>query len=173
MGHCVARSRCMKTELSEKIETGILNKDREAAATLLNRLLADEFVLLAKTRNFHWNVTGMDFTALHGLLQKQYEDLDATVDELAERVRALGHTPLGSLREFLEAARPREVPGKLLAPEKMVGALLEDHESVIRNLRQDLEACANKHHDAGTGDLLTGLMEKHEKTAWMLRSHLG
>ncbi len=163
----------MKTETEGKPEIGVLTKDREAVAGLLNRLLADEFVLLTKTRNFHWNVTGINFAPLHALFQKQYEELEGTVDELAERVRALGHVPLGSLREFLEAARLRETPGKLLAPEKMLAALLEDHESVIRNLRQDLEACAARHRDAGTSDMLTGLMESHEKTAWMLRSHLG
>ncbi len=162
----------METRAIPRTEIGVLEKDRLAVSALLNKLLADEFLLYAKTRNFHWNVTGMHFASLHALFEKQYEEVNEIVDQLAERVRALGHVSMGSLREFLDHSRLRELPGAMLPAERMVLALLEDHESLVRALRQDLEICAQR-HDAGTSDLLTGLMERHEKAAWMLRSHLG
>lgn len=162
----------METSTAARTEIGILEKDRRAVAELLNKLLSDEFMLYVKARNYHWNVTGMHFTALHAFFERQYEELDGIVDEVAERTRALGHVPPGSLKEFLDGARLRETPGKLLPAEKMLAALLDDHEAVIRALRQDLEACARL-NDAGTSDFLTGLMERHEKSAWMLRAHLG
>lgn len=162
----------MKTVTGPQAEIGILEKDRREVASMLNALLADEAVLAVKTRNFHWNATGMDFGALHALFEKQYQELDGIIDEVAERVRSLGLTPFGSLGEFLEGTRLREFPGAQIPAEKMLGALLDDHEQLARTLRQGLEACASRNHDAGTSDLLTGLLLRHEKLAWMLRSHL-
>ncbi len=153
-----------------RMDIGIETKNGQEVVTILNRLLADEYVLYTKTRNFHWNVTGPHFHDLHLFFQNQYEELDDIVDDVAERARSLGGTSLGSLREFVEHARLQEVGGGLRGSREMLAELLKDHEALIRQLRSDLEACDAKYGDAGTNDFLTGLMEKHEKMAWMLRA---
>lgn len=162
----------MKTNTGAQAEIGILERDRQAVADILRDILADEFTLYVKTRNFHWNVTGPNFAELHALFERQYEELNLFVDDVAERVRALGKVAPGSMAEFLEKASIKEVPGQAISAESMIGALLVDPESIIRALRQALQVCLDRHHDAGTSDFLTGIMEKHEKTAWMLRSYL-
>lgn len=162
----------MKIEAADGIKIGLDAEDREEVSAILNKLLADEFSLYVKTRNFHWNVTGIQFSALHTIFEGQYEQLDDIIDETAERVRSLGGVPSGSMRQFLKDSSLREIPGELLPAPEMLRLLLEDHEAVIRSLRRNLETCASKHHDAGTSDFLTGIMERHEKSAWVLRSHL-
>ena len=152
-----------------KARIGIGEKETANLGKILNTLLADEFVLYTKTRRFHWNVVGSDFGELHKFFEEQYEALDDIVDEVAERARALDVVSAGSLEEFGELTRLKEQAGKNPDAPGMLGALLEDHEAVIRNLRKDLET-AEKLGDAGTNDFLTGLMERHEKMAWMLRA---
>jgi starvation-inducible DNA-binding protein len=155
-----------------KLNIGIADKDRQAVAEILNTLLADEYVLYTKTRNFHWNVTGLQFNDLHKFFEAQYEELDDTVDEVAERARALGARALGTLEEFRQHTRLKETPGTVPAAKDMLSELLADHETIIRALRQDVEK-ADQSGDVGTNDFLTGLLEKHEKASWMLRSFLG
>jgi starvation-inducible DNA-binding protein len=152
---------------------GLKDADRAAVVDILNRLLADEVVLYVKTRNYHWNVVGSDFGELHKFFEEQYEKLEDFMDDTAERARALGGHALGTLSEYLKATRLPEAPGQYPKAEAMVAALLADHETIARALRQDLEACQSKHGDTGTADYLTGLMEEHEKMAWMLRAYLG
>jgi starvation-inducible DNA-binding protein len=154
------------------VNIGLDDSSRGGVARILDRLLADEFVLYIKTRRFHWNVVGPHFAELHRLFESQYEQLDDIVDEVAERARSLGGTAAGSLREFLELTRLAENAGDNPAAERMIAALLADHESLIRSLRADLETASDQYGDAGTGDFLTGLLERHEKMAWMLRAHL-
>ncbi len=155
-----------------RTDIGISDKNREEVVGILNNLLADEYLLYTKTRNYHWNVTGLHFHDLHKFFEAQYEELDEIVDEVAERARALGGRSMGTLKEFLKAARLKEYPGEVPPAKSMILKLLEDHEEIINLLRQDLETCAEKCKDMGTSDFLTGLMEKHEKTAWMLRACL-
>jgi starvation-inducible DNA-binding protein len=155
-----------------KASIGLSERQRAPVVKILNALLADEFVLYVKTRRFHWNVTGPDFAELHEFFEGQYEKLDEVIDEVAERARALDGFAAGSLAEFLELARLKENRGRNPDARTMVRELLADHESVIRQLRADLRACA-KLGDEGTTDFLTGLMEEHEKMAWMLRAYLG
>ncbi len=145
---------------------------REGVVEILNKLLADEFILGTKTRHCHWNVTGPHFHDLHKFFDAQYEELDAILDDVAERARALGGHAVGTLAEFVKLTRLSEQPGKYPAAPEMTARLLADHETVIRQLRGDLEKCANQFADAGTTDFLTGLMEQHEKMAWMLRAVL-
>ena len=154
-----------------RLEIGIDDKDRSHVAKGLRALLADEFVLSTKTRGFHWNVVGSDFSELHKLFETQYEVLGANIDEIAERIRTLGKPSPGSLGEFVADSRLKESAGKVAEGGEMLPDLLEDHEALIRILREDARS-AVKHGDEGTAGLLTGLIEKHEKTAWMLRSHL-
>ena len=151
---------------------GIPEKNRGAVAGILNALLADEYVLYTKTRKYHWNVTGPHFSELHKFFEAQYEALDQTIDEVAERARALGKEAFGTLAEFNEHTSLEENPGKNPDADGMIEDLLEDHETVVNHLRRDLKACAEKYDDTGTSDFLTGLMEGHEKMAWMLRSFL-
>ena len=149
---------------------GLNETQRRAVVDILNRLLADEVLLYIKTRNYHWNVVGPQFSELHKFFESQYDELDEIMDEVAERARALGGKAAGSMSEFLKLARLKEAAGG--DARKMIAELLGDHESVIRSLREDLAAVGEKHGDAGTNDFLTGLMEQHEKLAWMLRAHL-
>ena len=151
---------------------GISEKNRGAVAGILNALLADEYVLYTKTRNFHWNVTGLQFHDLHKFFEAQYEALDDIIDQVAERVRSLGGAPFATLVEFNKHTRIKESPGKKLSADQMLAELLKDHELVIREIREDLDAYLAKYGDAGTQDFVTGLMEQHEKMAWMLRSFL-
>lgn len=154
-----------------KANIGIGTKERTALGAILNTLLADEYVLYTKTRRFHWNVVGANFSELHKFFEEQYEALDDIVDEVAERARALDVTAVGSLEEFARLARLEERAGKNPDASGMLAALLADHEALIGTLRKDVEA-ADDLGDAGTNDFLTGLLEQHEKMAWMLRSFL-
>jgi len=153
-----------------KPNIGIPDQDRESVVKILNTLLSDEYVLYTKTRNFHWNVVGPQFHEFHKFFEGQYEEIDAIIDEVAERARALGGLASGSLGEFLDQSRLKEQPAKAMSAKTMVSSLLSDHEAIIQSLRKDLEISGDKHHDMGTNDFLTGLMEQHEKMAWMLRA---
>lgn len=155
-----------------KVDIGIEQQNRDAVADALNRLLADEYVLLTKTRNYHWNVVGMQFNDLHKFFEGQYDQLTETVDDIAERARQLGKPSVATLQEFGKAARLKEHPGVYPPADQMLSNLLADHETIIKILRSDLAASAEKYGDMGTSDFLTGLMEQHEKMAWMLRSFL-
>jgi starvation-inducible DNA-binding protein len=149
---------------------GIADNDRASVVKILNTLLADEYVLYTKTRNYHWNVVGPQFNDLHKFFAEQYEALDEIVDEVAERARTLGGRSLATLAEFQEASRLKEHPGQYPAADDMLDNLLTDHEATVRHLRTDADTVGNQHHDTGTNDFLIGLMEKHEKMAWMLRA---
>jgi len=149
----------------------ISDKNRQGVADVLNTLLADEYVLYTKTRNAHWNITGSNFMELHKFFEGQYEALDEIVDRVAERVRSIGHYSLGSLKDFLEITRISE--GEALSVQKnAIQSLLQSHETIIRNARKDIATVGDKYKDSGTADFITGIMEEHEKTAWMLRSYL-
>src|SRR3989344_5157988 len=154
------------------VQIGIESKNRQAVAKILHKTLANEYVLLIKTKNFHWNVVGPDFTELHKLFDEQYAQIAVFADDVAERARSLGEYAIGTMEEFLKFANLRESPGKYPQAAAMIEALLNDHETVIRELRKDLQTCSTKYRDMGTSDFLTGLMEEHEKIAWMLRSYL-
>jgi starvation-inducible DNA-binding protein len=159
--------------LSMQANIGLSEEQREGSVLLLTQLLADEYVLYTKTRNYHWNVVGMQFNDLHKFLEAQYEELEDIVDDVAERIRSLGRKAIGTLAEFMKHTRLQETPGEYPPARDMLAHLLADHEAMVRQLRTDLEICADKYQDMGTNDFMTGLMERHEKIAWMLRSFLG
>ena len=144
-------------------------EQRNSVVKILNALLSDEYVLYTKTRNYHWNVIGPQFNDLHKFFEEQYTELNVVADDVAERARSLGGWALGTLTEFSQHARVNEYPGQYPQAREMIANLLADHETIVRQLRTDLET-AEKQHDMGTNDFLTGLMEKHEKMAWMLRA---
>ena len=156
-----------------KMDIGIPQKNRDGSIKILNQLLSDEYILYTKSRNYHWNVVGSDFSELHKFFEAQYEGLDDIIDKVAERVRSLGGNSLATLKEFLQNTKLKEFSGDYPDAKKMIANLLDDHESIIKELRQNLNTCAEQYHDMGTSDFLTGLMEQHEKMAWMLRAYLG
>ena len=161
----MTRNNTMETNI------GISSENSKNISDILNRLISDEYILYTKTRNYHWNVVGIQFNDLHKFFESQYDELDVIIDDVAERNRALGSKAKATLSEFIGNARLKEQPDTYPETKTMLRNLLDDHESVIRTLRQDLEICT-KLGDAGTSDFLTGLMEKHEKMAWMLRAFL-
>jgi len=155
-----------------KPNIGMTDKDRDGVVKALTALLADEYVLYTKTRNYHWNVVGPHFSDLHKFFESQYEELDDIVDEVAERARAVGGHAIGTLQEFTQHARVKEHPAHYPASPEMIADLLGDHETIIRQLREDVQMTAEKYHDVGTSDFLTGILEQHEKMGWMLRANL-
>lgn len=159
-----------KIKEREQVHIGLSTENRSAVIARLNTLLADEHLLYTKTRNYHWNVTGIHFVALHELFEKQYDRLQLMADEIAERTRMLGGTAVGTMAEFLERTRLSESPGVVPAAPDMLANLLDDHEHIISTLRDDIEACMEEYDDEGTADLLVGVMRSHEEIAWMLRS---
>jgi starvation-inducible DNA-binding protein len=154
-----------------KTNIGMTDKDCNGVVKALTALLADEYVLYTKTRNYHWNVVGPHFSDLHKFFESQYEELDDIVDEVAERARAVGGHAIGTLQEFTQHARVKERPAHYPASREMVADLLGDHETIIRQLREDVQMTAEKYHDVGTSDFLTGILEQHEKMGWMLRAN--
>jgi starvation-inducible DNA-binding protein len=154
------------------INIGLTNKQREGVITLLNQDLSDLYLILVKTKKYHWDVVGPQFRTLHQLWEEQYESLTETIDSCAERIRTLGGYPVGTMEGFLKLASIKEHPGDIPNATEMVSRLVQDHEQIIRNLRQHIEQCSESFHDEGTADFLTGLMEQHEAIAWMLRSFI-
>ncbi|MDH3682733.1 MAG: DNA starvation/stationary phase protection protein [Acidimicrobiia bacterium] len=152
------------------IDIGISEADREAIAEGLSRLLADSYTLYLKTHNYHWNVVGPMFNTLHLMFETQYNELALAVDEIAERIRALGVPAPGSYREFAALSSVTEDEDAPDATE-MIRRLVEGQETVVRTARSIFPA-VEKANDEPTADLLTQRMQVHEKTAWMLRSML-
>lgn len=162
----------VKTSRLLTADVGLTDKQREAVVEILNARLSDTVTLYVKTRKFHWNVRGIEFGQLHKFFEEQYDQLEDSMDEIAERVRQLGGVAFGTLEEFLHTTALKEQPGVNPGAQGMVGDLLHDHETIIKQLRKDVDSTAEDYHDMGTSDFLTALMEAHEKMAWMLRAHL-
>lgn len=153
------------------IDTGISRENLKKIANILNDDLADEYVLLTKTRNYHWNVEDPRFNDLHKFFEEQYELISASVDELAERVRAVGGKSRATLKEFINSSEIKEDVGSFPDADTMLGNLLTDHETIIKTLRKNIKECQDL-EDEGTANFLTDKMEEHEKMAWMLRSFI-
>lgn len=154
-----------------KAEIGIPDENSKAVALLLNKLLANEFVLYTKTRNYHWNIECSSFMEMHKLYESQYNELEEIIDEVAERVRKIGHYAEGRLKDYVELAdlEEQEYTDKQM---QQIKNLLDDHETLVRNIRGHIGKVEDTYKDAGTADFLTGLLQKHETIAWMLRSYL-
>lgn len=152
------------------IGTGLNESDRKNVAAELSQLLADSYTLYLKSHNYHWNVTGPMFQTLHLMFEEHYTDLALAVDEIAERIRSLGHPAPATYTEY---ARLSSIPEESSPPEAMhmVRNLVEAHATVIATARAAL-AAAEQAEDAATADLATRRIDVHEKTSWMLRSLL-
>lgn len=147
---------------------GLESDVRQPVVKILNASLANEAILTQKTRNAHWNVSGVSFFELHILFEAQYKQLNEISDKIAERVRMLGGVTIASFEEFIKHARLSEHSTEI--PDIL--QLLADHETVIRFLREDIRKCSEEYEDEGTVDLLVGVMSLHEKMAWMLRAYI-
>jgi starvation-inducible DNA-binding protein len=151
---------------------GIKPEHSIAVASELSKLLADEVVLYMKTRNAHWNVAGADFYAKHKFFEDQYEQLDEIMDDVAERIRSVGHYAPATLKTYLQLTHLSEMTRENNDSLGYIKELLQDHEAIVMQLRGNINRFATEWQDAGTSDFITGLMEQHEKMAWMLRAHL-
>lgn len=148
---------------------GIPQPNREQVGALLNRLLADEFVLYIKSLNYHWNVRDLYFNTMHEFFKDLYEKQLTFSDDVAERARALGVVAFGTAQEFIKHSQLKEEAGVLPTTKEMLKNLLSDHEAIIRSMRMDAEKCL-EYEDIGTNNFLTEMINKHEKIAWMLRA---
>ena len=153
------------------IKIGIQEKDLAKSVLLLSNLLADEMTLYVKTRKFHWNVCGESFMELHKLFQNQYTEQEGSIDSIAERINMLGAKSIGTMKEFLQKTRLKE-SDKFPSQKEMLKELLADNETIIIELRKDIEESVIKNKDAGTIDFITMIMQKHEAAAWILRKYL-
>ena len=158
-------------ETKETPEIGLSPEALARITGILNRLLADEFSLYARARAFHWNVTGRHFAQDHALFEEEYEALDETIDEVAERARSLGGKVQAMLSQYVENRTLPEVDSTAMSSEEMIASMRDGHEAMARQLREDIPV-ADEAGDEGTADFLTALLEAHEKRAWMLRAHL-
>lgn len=154
-----------------KAKIGLTEKNADAVAAELAKLLADEFVLYTKTRNAHWNVTGDNFHAMHIFFEKQYTQLEDLIDSVAERMRKIGHYAPATMKAYLELTHLTEYSERTNDGPGYMKDLLSDHESIIDFLRGNVTPFAEKYKDYGTSDFITGLMEAHEEMAWMIRSY--
>ena len=153
-----------------ELDIGISTQDRQEIASGLSNLLADSYSLYLKTHNYHWNVEGPLFNTLHLMFEGHYSELATAVDEIAERIRALGVKAPGSYSAYSELTSISEASGDETA-EEMIRQLVVGQETVARTARQAI-AAADAASDEPTADLLTQRMQIHEKNAWMLRSML-
>lgn len=147
-------------------------KDCKQIVSALNSVLANEYALFTKTLNYHWNVTGPRFHSLHTFLEGHYRDLLLTMDEVAERVRILGDHPISTIRGMYSAMELQDGSEKKISAEDMLTNLLNDHQTIQVQLKEIVSDQTLFAKDPGSADMLTGMLQKHEKMSWMLKSHL-
>jgi starvation-inducible DNA-binding protein len=167
----MADSSLAKKPKVENIHTGLEQRDTTAVAKKLSEALADSFLLYLKTLGVHWNIVGPAFYSMHKLTEAQYEDLQAAIDELAERIRALGHPAPASFGDFTKLSQ-LDSTATLKTAELMLKSLVDDNQAIARRLRAAVAVAADA-DDVVTADLLTQRIGKHEQNAWMLRSVVG
>lgn len=153
----------------ETVDIGISQDERENVVKKLEELLATTYTLYMKTLNYHWNVTGGNFAALHDLFEGEYQDLHGAGDEIAERIRALGHFTPGTFRTFLEKSAIKEDSDLPIRWKTMVENLMKDHETCSKVARDVIKA-AEIAEDEVTIDMMVARMSFHDKAAWMLRA---
>lgn len=154
-----------------KPNIGISDKNLDSITDILTKVLSDEMILYVMTRKFHWNVSGESFMELHKLFQAQYEQMEESIDQVAERINQLGGNTIGTMKEFLEQSTIEEHPGVYPAKQAMITELLINNEIMTRLLRKSIDECTNKYKDAVSADLLTTILGQHETVAWILRRY--
>lgn len=158
----------IKNAKAEDVDIGIDKKDRAKIADALAHLLADTYTLYLKTHNYHWNVTGPMFNSLHAMFEGQYTELATAVDDIAERIRAIGYPAPGSYKAFAQLSEVKE-SDELPDAMSMVKDLARSNEIVAKTAREVVRLAGDAGDDS-SADLATQRMQTHEKTAWMLRA---
>lgn len=164
-------SKTLRMVDEQKPQIGMSADDRKAVAQKLSAFLASTYTLYMQTLYYHWNVTGKQFVSLHELFEKHYEDLHKAGDDLAERIRALGHFCPGTYKEFSEMSSVEEIVALPDNAEGMVENLLKHHETASNEARAVLEV-ASSVGDEVTLDMMVARMTFHDEAAWMLRAIL-
>ncbi|GIV78784.1 DNA starvation/stationary phase protection protein [Litorilinea aerophila] len=167
----------MATKTKERLQStdvvkamGMETDQAKGVVQILSRVLADIQVLYVKTLNYHWNIVGPAFYSIHELLEEQYNALKQAGDQVAERIRMYGQPVIGSMKAFQAHATLQEKTEVQLLEIDSIQELADDHEAVVAALRQDITTCSEEYEDEGAADLLTALLQEHQKMAWMLRS---
>lgn len=159
-------------EIMMNMSIGLSEQEIKQSVSALSEALASTYALYLKTQNFHWNVVGEEFYMLHIMFEKHYDDLRDAIDVLAERIRALGGRAPGSFSEFQKlSCSEEEGEGAVKTAAQMVASLAKDHACFIQHVRNALNVL-KKGSDEGTISLLSERLLIHEKTLWMLESHL-
>ena len=151
---------------------GITEDNRQSIAMELLALLADEYILYTKTKNALWNIEGGDFHSMQLFFELQYRELDEVIDRVAERIRAIGSYAPASLSSFLNITSLTESPMERNDSSALIKELMLDHECIITSQRKSFNRFIDLYQDLGTGDFISGLIEKHEEMAWKLRAQL-
>ena len=154
--------------MSNKVR--VIERAHADSAKALSKVLADTYLLYLKTHNFHWNVEGAKFRALHQMFEEQYQALWTSIDEIAERIRALGEYAPGTYAKFKRYATVKETE-EIPTEDDMLRVLIADNEAVASTIRSALST-AQRIGDEGTAGLLTGRLTYHEKQLWMMKSML-
>lgn len=165
-------TKALDTDASQEQKPHISVADDVARKRLSDQLamvVADTYMLMVKTQGYHWNVAGPLFVSIHELTESQYEDMFPAADDLAERIRALGHKSPGSYREFAEITAIEDDDGEPKTAKQMVEILARDNEQVARRMKQASDI-AEELGDKVTEDMLIDRMQSHEMNAWMLRA---
>lgn len=147
-----------------------MSKKNNKVTEKLGILLADSYMLMLKTQNFHWNVTGIHFSSLHKLFEEQYNELFAAIDDVAERIRALGDKAPGSFAAFSALSSIKEEKGNPSA-EQMLKKLVADHQTLAETCESVINE-ADDVDDEGTEDMAIARLRFHQKAIWMLKAHL-
>ena len=155
-----------------KVKIGITEANLKNSISLLSATLANQMTFYVKLRKFHWNVSGQSFMELHMLFEGQYKKLEKAIDETAERIGKLGGKTIGTLKEFAELTVLKESPNEYPEQKEMIKELIADHETIIVQLRKDIDTSEEENKDAGTADFFTALMLDHETMVWKLRRYL-
>lgn len=156
----------------KKANIGISEESKQAVSDQLSKILADEFIIYSKLLNAHWNVEGPDFHSVHIFLETLYNQQQANIDDTAEKIRSLGHYVSGQLNKYLELTNLLDAAPAKNDSKTIYADLLEDYESIIIFLRENIKLFEEEFKVVGITDFTTSLMEQHMKTAWMIRAHL-
>ena len=147
--------------------TDLSRKATENIAAEVNKLVADAFALYLKTKNFHWHMSGPHFRDYHLLLDEQAEQIFATIDPLAERVRKLGQPTLRSIGQVAKLSRIADNQADFVSPAEMLSELIEDNKAMAAAMRRTHQTC-DDHQDVGTASLLEVYIDETERRTWFL-----
>ena len=156
-----------KTQPRLETPTDLSHNAVPEIAEALNGLVADSYALYAKTKNFHWHVSGPHFRDYHLLFDDQAMEIFATIDDLAERVRKLGARTVHSIGEIARLKTIKDSDKDYVSPEEMLNELMNDNKAVIKRMRAAHEI-ADKHEDVATASILENFIDQAEKRNWFL-----